>query len=63
LKERGYSRHPMEERAGAKATMQAIEAWKEGQVLDEAGFTYRSLRRYSKNGVSIHNEKSSGDTD
>jgi ribulose-bisphosphate carboxylase large chain len=27
----------MEERAGAKATMQAIEAWKEGQVLDEAG--------------------------
>jgi hypothetical protein len=53
----------MEERAGAKATMQAIEAWKEGQVLDEAGFTYRSLRRYSKNGVSIHNEKSSGDTD
>ena len=33
----GIHGHPMGTRAGAKATMQAIEAWKEGQALDEAG--------------------------
>jgi ribulose-bisphosphate carboxylase large chain len=33
----GIHGHPMGTRAGATATMQAIEAWKEGQALDEAG--------------------------
>jgi ribulose-bisphosphate carboxylase large chain len=33
----GIHGHPMGTRAGARATMQAIEAWKEGQALDEAG--------------------------
>jgi ribulose-bisphosphate carboxylase large chain len=33
----GIHGHPMGTRAGAMATMQAIEAWKAGQPLDEAG--------------------------
>jgi ribulose-bisphosphate carboxylase large chain len=33
----GIHGHPMGTRAGATATMQAIEAWKEGQALDEVG--------------------------
>ena len=40
----GIHGHPKGTRAGAKATMQAIEAWKDGETLDEKAKTATALR-------------------
>jgi len=41
----GIHGHPKGTRAGAKATMQAIEAWKEGETLDEKAKTAPELKQ------------------
>lgn len=40
----GIHGHPKGTRAGAEATMQAIEAWKDGETLDEKAKTATALR-------------------
>ncbi|MDK2917004.1 MAG: ribulose-bisphosphate carboxylase large chain, partial [Euryarchaeota archaeon] len=40
----GIHGHPKGTRAGAEATMQAIEAWKEGETLEEKAKKATALR-------------------
>ena len=44
----GIHGHPKGTRAGAKATMQAIEAWQEGVTLDDKAKTARELHEALK---------------
>ena len=50
----GIHGHPKGTRAGARATMQAIEAWQEGITLDEKAKKAPPLKRRSRNGDIIN---------